>query len=134
MPWWMYFLQGVASSSVVSAVLLILLRHILSRELENFKKQLEFRNAAALEEIRGKMHDLSVEHDTRFAKIYQTRADIVAKVSQLLARAGHSLEYVQGALVNDEDDRRRVAANCAQELYQFVDENRVYIDPQLAED
>ena len=116
--------ETLGIGAFVIAALTYLLRSIwgqmLSRDLEKFKTDL--RTAA-------------FEQETRFARLHERRAEVIAELYKRLARMNQRFEsYLSPLQVGDEDahsEKGKEAATCANDFFDYFNESRIYLDGPL---
>jgi|SRR5215469_9724447 len=107
-----------------------LISHRLAQEAEEFKAKLRADADIEIERLKSSLQILAAERQVRFAKLHEKRAEVIAQLYAMLVDARRlTQEFVYGGM--HEVDRRRKAYDKAVELYQFIDTNRIYLQPAV---
>lgn len=126
MELWQALLVAFGGNAVLLLVLGFLGRsivsHVLGKDLEKFKVQLQLS---------------TVEHEIRFRRLHEKRAEVVADLYRLLVQAYWEAESftnpVEWAGEPDKKEKLIVAQNAVAEYFRFFDQHRIYVSPQLCQ-
>ena len=136
------FILGVLSILIGSGILLAiaaflgksLVAALLHRDLERFRLQLKATYDTELERFRADLRAVAFERETRFARLHEKRADVIAGLYQRLTAAEVAMTRLlldnEGSTtpIKKRADNMAVAGNA---LEQYVLENKIYFDEKL---
>jgi hypothetical protein len=138
---WTDIVKTLGSVAIGSGAIAFVLRSIwsqlLSRDLEKFKADLENRNNVEVERLRTELKKVAFEHETRYAKLHERRAEVLEELFKRLVRANDAFasrfRAVQFAGEASSDEKTRRASELANQFIDYYIENRLFIDKPLAE-
>jgi hypothetical protein len=110
---------------------------ILAKDLEQFRTQLSAASNSAAEQLKHELHIVATEHQVRYAKLHERRAEVIAELYGFLVEAHWASQTfvsvfdLAGEPPNDE--KYAAAMNKAAEFYRFFDKNRIYLPPELCQ-
>ena len=97
-----------------------LLSNVLTKDLETFK---------------GKLQLAAIEHEIRYSKLHEKRAETVAELYRLLAIAVREAESFASPVTFSGEpekwEKYRVAMNSIVDYYRYFDERRIYVSADL---
>ncbi len=148
---------SILASAVVVGVAVLVIRswvdNLFSRDLEKFKAdlqkerethamQLKARYDQQLELLRKQLEQTALEHQVRFTKLHEKRAEVIAELYKRLVQAERSINSLidnlslikdlqsgQKELILEEDEK--TARESGQQFSDYFDENQVYLDERL---
>jgi hypothetical protein len=110
---------------------------VLSRDIETFKATLENRNAIEIERLRGELKRVAFEHETRYARLHEKRAEALEELFKRMVRANDAFAIkFRGFVVSGEPSEEEKAKQAAQAADAFLDwfsQNRLFIENDLAD-
>jgi hypothetical protein len=115
------------------------LTHRLAQETETFKSQLKANSDAEIERLKSSLQMTALEHQVRFSKLHEQRAQVIAELYQKLVtvfRTGKIFTLMgSGRLGNrkDHNERYQEAHRKLDEFMTFVEENRIYIPTRVCD-
>lgn len=132
---WQTILLAFGGNAVLLAVLGWLaksfVQQLLYKDIEQFKTTLAAESAAATEHLKHELQLVTVEHQIRFSKLHEKRAEVIANLYGLLVEAYWATRsFVATAELASEPPKREkygAALNKTAEFYQFFDKNRIYL-------
>ena len=108
---------------------------LLAKDLEHFKTDLSAASSAAAERLKHDLHIAATEHQVRYAKLYERRAEAIAELYGLLVEAHWASQafvaVFEFAGEPPKSEKYVTAMNKAAEFYRFFDKNRIYLPPEL---
>ena len=114
------------------------LRNDLSRDLEKFKADLSAKHDMEIERLRNDLRIAASEHETRFTRLHETRAEVIAELYKRLVHAHEAFDAYLSKVrfAGEPDDAQRIgeAARYAHELAGYFLEKRIYFDEELCGD
>jgi len=133
---WLTLLQNVGAFAIASGLLAWLLKKLvsqfLSRDLETFKADLKRAHAVEIENLKSDLRAASFEHETRFARLHETRAKIVAELYKRLVQAEDAIRILRTEVqFAEQKEREKLFVDVGlqtSELVQFFEERRIYFD------
>ena len=118
-------LKYLISSAVISGALVWLIREVVrlffSRSLEKFKSELE-------KEV--------ITHKLKYERMHSDRAEVIKQVYTRITRTHRSLGSFMSRLQlmgeSTEEEKGKIAADAANSFTEYYEENRIFIDEDLA--
>ncbi|HXX18696.1 MAG TPA: hypothetical protein VEJ46_04790 [Candidatus Acidoferrum sp.] len=138
---WTDIFKTLAGSLVVSGAAAWLLRSLwsqmLSRDLEAFKAKLENRSAIEIERLRGELKRAAFEHETRYARLHEKRAEVLEELFKRLVKANRAFSdrFRSGHFAGEPslEVQSERAAEAANQFVDWFSENMLFIDDALRE-
>ena len=87
MDWLPTLLQSLGIAGLVAWLVKSLLKHWMSSDLEKYKANLAAKNTEEAEQLKSDLRKIAFEHETRFAKLHERRAELIAELYGMLYRA-----------------------------------------------
>jgi len=88
-----------------------------------------------LEKFKGNLQLASTEHEIRFSKLHEKRAEVIAELYKLLVKATWEAESftspMEWAGEPDKKEKYNLAMKAIVEYFRFFDLHRIYISPDL---
>lgn len=126
-----------------NAILLMMLAYfgrslvdtLLTKNVAQFKAELEAASETAIERLRADLHIAAVEHEVRFSRLHEKRAEVLAELYRLLVAAltetqRYSSQADGGELAEKREKYVR-AINAIGEYFRYFDHNRIYLPESL---
>ncbi len=111
MEYWQHFLVALGGNAALLAVLAWLSKSLLSqfltKDLDKFKGALEAEYATAAEKMKHDFVLLAAEHEVRFAKLHEKRAEVIAETHRLIREIDRTVIYLSLFLLEDMDESPR---------------------------
>jgi hypothetical protein len=132
---WQDVITTIGSQGMLLAAAAWLAKAVVSNRLtldvEKFKTRLKADADLEIERLKSNLQKTAIEHQVRFAKLHEKRAEVVADLYKYLVdaqQAGERFVFVDGYA---EPKERLEAYNSTgqklRELYFFVEKNRIYL-------
>ena len=125
------------TKSWISERLKTAIKHEYDEKLETHKFQLKAESDVEIERLRSQLSMATMEHQVKYSKLHEQRAEVIATLYQLLVQAyWDGSSFVSLTEWNGEpnkEEKYRLAMNSFAELYRFFDKNRIYLPAQLCD-
>jgi hypothetical protein len=142
---WLALLQNLGTFAIASGLLIwaikTLVSQSLARDIETFKADLKKAHDAEIELLKSDLRIASFRYQTRFARLHETRAEIIAELYKHLVQAEDAIRSLLlrdtgGDLPGLADDKeieklQTTTGNRIWELERFFEERRLYFDEEL---
>lgn len=113
-----------------------LVTHFLSKDVEKFKAELSLQHTLAIERARSDFQRLLKEHEIKFERLHEERAERVAELYQHIVETN---DAVDGCLKAFEEKPNKIRSDLAVEairradqLAEYVTRNQIYFSRSLA--
>lgn len=104
--------------------------HFLSKDVETFKQQLTHQSSLEIERVKHDLRLIAVEHEQRTALLHERRADVIAKLYQLLVEFLDAAEsfaaVVEYSGESSKPEKAKTFNKKAFDFHQFFRANRIY--------
>jgi hypothetical protein len=105
-------------------------------QLERLKSDLKAQGDIAIEQLKSQLQQATIEHQIRFSKLHERRAEIIADLYRrivLAQREGAQFVHVEGFSSGGEAQAaaQRKTQETMRSVSEFVEENRIYLPEQL---
>lgn len=138
---WQVVLSNIGSFAVGAGILAFLIQSLvklyLSRDIEQFKARMQAAHDTELERLRADLRIVAFERETRFAKLHEKRADVIAELYRRIVAANRAmnelLSPIQMAGALAEGDREKEAAERGNAFLDYYLENQIYFDESLCD-
>jgi hypothetical protein len=137
---WQQVLTTIGSTSVIVSVFAFLtksvINHWLTRDAEKFKARLKADADMEIEKLKNSLQMVAVEHQVRFSKLHEKRAEIIADLYGRLVDAERIGDhFVKVAAWDDEKGRESYEETNRNllDLYYFVEKNGIYLPESVCE-
>ena len=121
--------------AVVGFVAKSLFNQMLSRDVDKFRIELQATNDKELAKFRSELEKTVFEHQTRFTKLYDKRAEIIGNIYPLILDAeAKCLNLAPTFLDIPEEKLISQAFEVTRDLRTYFDRNRLYLDAELCSD
>lgn len=136
---WQSILIAFGGNAVLLLVLGWLARslgsQVLAKDLEKFKAELAAASSATMEHLKHELQRAALEHQVRFAKLHERRAEVIAELYGLLVEAHWaSQSFISPAEWSGEPSKQEkytAAMNKSADFYRFFDKNRIWLPEAL---
>lgn len=138
---WQVIVAAVLGNSAVLAVLgflaKALLDQLLQRDSRRFECELKAKADSAIEQLKSDLQIRTIEHQVRFSRLHEKRANVIADLNGLvieaLWEAESLLSPMQWVGEPDKREKERVAMNKLVELFRYFDKHRIYLPTELCD-
>jgi len=137
---WNDIIKTIATNTVFLTVLGFVAKsiygQILSKDLKKFEIELQATHNIETEKLRSALSKTAFEYQTRFARLHEKRADILADFYKKLVEVervfGHFVIGIKpGQPVSDE--KAKNILGLVSFLWDYFEENRIYFEPNTCE-
>ena len=136
---WQSILLALGGNAALLVVLGWLARslgsQLLAKDLETFKADLAAASSATTERLKHDLQLAALEHQVRFSKLHERRAEVVAELYGLLVEAQWaSQSFISIAEWSGEPSKQEkyvTAMNKAADFYRYFDKNRIYLPESI---
>ena len=108
---------------------------LLAKDIERFKAELAAASASATERLKHDLQIAALEHQVRFSKLHERRAEVIAELYGLLVEAKWAAQsFVSVAEWQGEPPKAEkyvTAMNKAADFFRYFDKNRIYLPEEL---
>src|SRR6266571_633038 len=118
---------------LVAAAWLIktVLTHKLTRDADAFRTQLKFDADMEIERLKNSLHMIAVEHQVRFSRLHEKRAEVIAELYKRLVDVHwHGRIFVITSEANPTPEQAEQFEKITQEVYElslFIEQHRIYL-------
>lgn len=102
----------------------------ITRTMESVRSEFTSQN----ERLRSELRVIAHQHETRFARLHERRAEAIDGLYKRLARTQAAFYRLSGGPIGADDSvekRKEWARGCAQKLFDYSGEHQLYYDPEL---
>jgi hypothetical protein len=135
MELWQALLVGFGGNATLLLVIAFLGRsltsNVLTKDVEKFKNGL----SRDVEKFKGDLQVAAKEHEIRFSKLHEKRAEVLAELYKLLVVAtwetGSFASPIEWTGEPDKRQKYQTALNAIAEYFRFFDQHRIYFPQEL---
>ena len=132
---WQSLLLAVGGNAALLAALAWLARsfgsQLLAKDLESFKASLSSASSEASERLKHELQIVAHEHQVRFSKLHERRAEVITSLYALLVEAQWSAQsfvsVVEWAGEPPKQEKYATAMNKFAEFFREFDKNRIFL-------
>ena len=131
---WQTVLLEFGGKTVLLCILAWLTRsilcHWLTKDFEVFKSSLLAESASSTERLKYELSKTALEHQVRFSKLHERRAEVIADLYKLLVEAFWALQNFVSPI---EIKKKKYVdtLNKITDFYRYFDINRIFLPPTL---
>lgn len=141
METWQTILLAFGGNAALLAVLGVigksLLDKLILRDTKQFESELKAKSDAAIEHLKNELQFRTIEHQVRFSRLHEKRADVIANLYELLADALREAELflspTSAAKQPDENTQLFPAEEKLLQLYRYFDNHKIYLPSLLCD-
>lgn len=138
---WQTILLALGGNAALIAVLGWLAKSLVERHLakdtEKFKSQLAAETNSTIERLKHELQLVTVEHQIRFSKLHEKRAEVIAELYSRLVEAywasQNFVAIVEWSGEPSKEEKYVTAMNKTAEYFQFFDKHRIYLPEAVCE-
>ncbi len=139
----MSILQTILLALTGNALLLAVLGYLakslvgglLAKDLKKFETELKAKSDATIERLRSSLQIVAIEHQVRFSKLHEKRAEVIAELYKHLVEATWETEsFLSPMEWSGEPDKKEKyikAMNKIVQFFRFFDQHRIYLPASL---
>ena len=139
METWQTILLAFGGNAALLAILGVigksLLEKLIVRDTKQFESELKAKSDAAIEHLKNELQLKTIEHQIRFSRLHEKRADVIAELYGLFVEALWEAEsFLSPMEWNGEPNKKEkhlIAMNKLANLYRYFDKHRIYLPHEL---
>lgn len=136
---WQTILLAVGGNAALLAVVgwlgKSLFETIIARDTKQFEMDLKAKADIAIETLKSDLELKAIEHQVRFSKLHERRAEVIAELYGYLVEALWAAESflspIEWAGEPKKEEKHVSAMNKLVDLYRYFDKNRIYLPPEI---
>jgi len=136
---WQTILLAFGGQAALVAILAYIAKSLLDkmivRDTKRFESDLKAKSDATIECLKNELQLKTIEHQVRFSRLHEKRAEVVAELNGLFVEALWDAEsFLSPMELNGEPgkpEKYRVAMNKLVDLYRYFDKHRIYLPSSL---
>ena len=136
---WQTILLAVGGNAALLAVVgwlgKSLFETIIARDTKQFEMDLKAKADIAIETLKSDLELKAIEHQVRFSKLHERRAEVIAELYGYLVEALWAAESflspIEWAGEPKKEEKHVSAMNKLLDLYRYFDKNRIYLPPEI---
>lgn len=139
METWQTILLAFGGNAALLAVLGVIgksfLDKLIVRDTKQFESDLQAKSDAAIEHLKNELQLKTIEHQVRFSRLHDKRADVIAELYGFFVEALWDAEgFLSKFEWSGEPNKKEkyvTAMNKLTDLYRYFDKNRIYLPSEL---
>lgn len=139
METWQTILLAFGGNAALLAVLGVLgksfLDKLIVRDTKQFESDLKAKSDATIEHLKTELQLRTIEHQVRFSRLHEKRAEVIAELYgylvEALWEAESFLSPIEWAGEPTKKEKHNQAMNKLVELYRYFDKHRIYLPPEV---
>lgn len=136
---WQTILFAFGGNAALLAILAYasktLLEKLITRDTTRFETDLRVKSDSAIEHLKNELQLKSIEHQVRFSRLHEKRADVIADLYghlvETLWEAESFLSPMEWTGEPSKEEKHRIAMNKLVEFFRFFDKNRIYLPEKI---
>lgn len=108
---------------------------LLAKDIEGFKQSLRSESDAALKQLSHDLEKSTIEHQVRFSKLHEKRAEVIAELYGLLVQAYWDISSfaspAEWAGEPNKQEKYVTAMNASAEFYRYFEKHKIYMPERL---
>jgi hypothetical protein len=112
-----------------------LLTHRLSKDLKVFEAELQAKANGSIEQLKHSLEVLAAEHQVRFSKLHEKRADVIAELYKLLVEAFWAAQSFVSPMEfggeKSKPEKHQEAITKLREFFTFFGTHRIYLPESI---
>ncbi len=108
-----------------------LVSQLLTKDVEVFKAKLKSESEEASQKLRHDLEKATIEHQVRFSKLHEKRAEVIAELYSLLVQAywdiSNFVSPMQSSGEPSQYEKYATAMNAVADFYRFFDKRKIYL-------
>lgn len=138
---WQTILLAFGGNAALLAVLAWAVKSLtsqwLTKDLEKFKISIKAEADAKTEQLKNNLQMSALEHNVKFSKLHEKRAEVVAEVYSLLVQAYWDISSFASPMewVGEPNKQEKyvTAMNSVADFYKYFDKHRIYIPEDVCQ-
>jgi len=136
---WQEFLATIGGQAALLGIVGYLIKKLVSsrleREADAFKADLKRNSDVEIERLKNSLQMAANEHQIRFSKLHEKRAQVLADLYKLLVKATWEAENLASPMEfagePDKNQKFKQAMEAISEYFRFFDQHRIYLPEEL---
>ena len=133
---WKEILVAFGSTAILLALVAWLVKsiitHFLSKDVEVYKTKIKSEADQELEALKHSLRMVSFEHEVRFARFDEKRAEVVAEIYGRLVKALAAVgDYVRYGVAPGREERAKESDSALKAFKDSFDANRIYLEETI---
>jgi hypothetical protein len=132
---WETILFAFGGNAALLAVLAFagksLLEKLIARDTKRFESDLKAKSDFAIEHLKSELQLKTIEHQVRFSRLHEKRANVIAELYghlvETLWEAESFLSPMEWAGEPSKEEKHRIAMEKLVEFFRFFDKHRIYL-------
>lgn len=138
---WQTILLAIGGNAVLVAVLGYLAKSLVSgllaKDIKKFEVELQSKSSAAIVNLKSELHLAAIEHQVRFSKLHEKRAEVIADLYKHLVEAMWETESFVSPMkwIGEPSKKEKyiTAMRKIAEFFRFFDQHRIYLPEKVCE-
>ena len=126
---------NVALLAVLGWLSKSLVSQLLAKDIEGFKATLKAESESATQKLRHELEKSSMEHEVKFSKLHEKRAEVIAELYSLLVQAyldiSSFVSPMEWAGEPNKQEKYVTAMNAVADFFRFFEKHRIYLPEEL---
>jgi len=139
METWQTILIAFGGNAALLAVLGVIgksfLDKLIVRDTKQFESDLKAKSDAAIEQLKNELQLKTIEHQIRFSRLHEKRAEVIAELNgffvEALWEAESFLSLIEWSGEPTKQQKHIAAMHKLTHLYRYFDKHRIYLPPEL---
>jgi hypothetical protein len=139
METWQTILFAFGGNAALLAVLGILgksfLDKVIVRDTKQFENDLKAKSDSAIEHLKNELQIRTIEHQVRFSRLHEKRADVIAELYghlvESLWETESFLSPIEWVGEPSKREKHQKSMNKLVELYRYFDKHKIYLPPEV---
>ena len=136
---WETILLAFGGNAALLAVLAFagksLLEKLIARDTKRFESDLKAKSDSAIEHLKNELQLKTIEHQVRFSRLHEKRANVIAELYghlvETLWEAESFLSPMEWAGEPSKEEKHRIAMGKLVEFFRFFDKHRIYLPEEV---
>ena len=134
---WTSVLISFGGPTILLGIVAFLARSVirawLDKDVEKFKVELKSTSDTAIERMKADLQRAAFEHQVRFSKFHEKRAEVIAQMDKYLAETTWAIEDFVQPFVDEPSRKEKYdpAMNKIVECLRFLDQHKIYLPESL---
>lgn len=135
MVFWKEFLSNTALLFFVGWLIKTLTKHLLSKDVENYKKKLEIESKKEIETLIASLQRTALEHKVRFSRLDEQRAEIIGTIYSKMGEAMYATKLFLLPSRNESMSLKKKKGELARKkirlLADYFNRRRIFLSEEL---
>jgi hypothetical protein len=133
---WADILKTLGTNSILLVVLGFVARSIftamLSKDVDKYRMQIQANYEKEIERLKADLNRQAAEHQIRFSKLHEKRAEVIAKIYELIVEAEEKCRLlIAKPPISTSDELSSKLTEITMNLDPYLRRNKIYLDSEL---